>query len=119
MPLHAGHVRGKSLLLSVVAAFLSLFHIAESVLQNFTNRPEVEMLVVYVTLVLATIIIVTLSLVKADVPHMDVLNQLPCICAGVLLLSLCFCCIMYSNVDDDYQRLIYLNDCNLPLTPCF
>ena len=90
---------GKSLLLSTLAAFPSLFHCAKTVLP--VKRDELGMKVGYFLLILTTIAMVVLSLVieMPDAPHMDVLQPFAIASvAGVLPLSCCcYCCISNGN----------------------
>ena len=91
---------GKSLWLSAFAAFPSLFHSANTVLP--VKRAQLEMKVGYVLLILASIIMVTLSLVMPNVPHMDVIQPIAIASvAGALPLSLCCCCCVVMGNDDD------------------
>ena len=87
-----GESSGKSLLLSLLAAFPSLFHVSKTVIP--TKDPKAEMIVGYIFLLVENIIMVTLSLTieMPGVSHMDVLmpvavtflvvgSVLSCICA--------------------------------------
>jgi hypothetical protein len=82
-----GESFGKSLLLSLLAAFPSLFHVSETVIP--TRHPKPEMIIEYIFLLVENIIMVTLSLTleKSDVPHMDILQPvaISCLVGGSVL----------------------------------
>ena len=93
----------ESLLSSVLYASPSLFHFAKTVLPM--RRPTLEMSVRYISLILTTIIMVTLSLAieMPDVPNMDVIQPIAIASVvGVLPLSLgAYFCVLIR--DDDYD----------------
>jgi hypothetical protein len=78
---------GKSLLLSLLAAFPFLFHASKTVIP--TKDPKAEMNVGYIFLLVENIIMVTLSLAikMPDVPHLNVwqLIAISCIVGGSVL----------------------------------
>ncbi len=80
---------GKSLILSCLAAYPSLFHSSENVLP--TARPIDEMIVGYILILLENIIMVTLPLtiVMQDVPHMDILKPvaISCVAGGSVVAT--------------------------------
>ena len=95
-----GNLR-ESLLSSVLYAFPSLFHFAKTVLPM--RRPALEMSVRYISLILTTIIMVTLSLaIQSDLPNMDVIQPIAITSVVVLPLSLfVYYCIHIRGADDD------------------
>ncbi|CAB4022125.1 XK-related 6 [Paramuricea clavata] len=91
----------KSLLLSLLAAFPSLFHVSKTVIP--TKNPKAEMIVGYIFIVLENIIMVTLSLTieMPGVSHMDVLMPIAVsfLVAGSILSIICgICC---TDLDDN------------------
>ena len=87
---------GKSILFSLLTGCSSLVHSAESDLS--IKRPKPEMIVGYVYLILVSAIMVTLSLTidMADVAHMDVLMPIGiALVAGGSFLSITFCILFY------------------------
>ena len=91
-----GGTSGKSLLLSLMAGCSSLVHSAENDLP--TERPKPEMIVGYVFLILVSAIMLTLSLTidMADVAHMDTLMPTGiALVAGGSFLSIVFCMYYY------------------------
>ena len=97
-----GNLR-ESLLSSVLYAYPSLLHFSKTVLPM--RRPALEMSVRYISLILTTIIMATLSLAieMPDVPNMDVIQPIAITSVvGVLPLSLgTYYCIHIRGDDDD------------------
>ncbi len=83
----------KSLLLSCLAAYTSLFH----------SSTAMEMIMWYILILLENIAMVTLSLtiVTQDVPHMDILQPVAISCVvGESVLSMIFIVLYYWSVID-------------------
>ena len=88
----------KSLLLSCLAAYTSLFHSSETAFST-----AMEMIMWYILILLENIAMVTLSLtiVTQDVPHMDILQPVAISCVvGESVLSMIFIVLYYWSVID-------------------
>ncbi|CAB4036866.1 XK-related 6, partial [Paramuricea clavata] len=87
-----GECFGKSLLLSLPAAFPFLFHVSKTVIP--TKDPKAEMNVGCIFLLVGNIIMVTLFLAikMPDAPHLNVLQPVAilCIVGGSVLSFICF-----------------------------
>ena len=100
---HGGESFGKSLLLSLLAASPSLFHVSKTVIP--TEHPKAEITIGYIFILVENIIMVTLSLTieKPDVPHMDVLQPvaISCLVGGSVLSAIgfifCWHCMDFSS----------------------
>jgi hypothetical protein len=94
---------GKSLLLSLLAACPSLFHVSKTVIP--TEHPKAEITIGYIFILVENIIMVTLSLKieKPDVSHMDVLQPvaISCLVGGSVLSAIgfifCWHCMDFSS----------------------
>ncbi len=99
---------GKSLILSCLAAYPSLFHSSENVLP--TRNPKVEMIMGYILILLENIVMVTLCLTVEipGLPHMDILKPvvISCLADGSVVSMQFIFCYYYCRVDGNSVSII-------------
>ncbi len=99
---------GKSLILSCLAAYPSLFHSSENVLP--TRNPKVEMTMGYILILLENIVMVALCLTVEipGLPHMDILKPvvISCLADGSVVSMQFIFCYYYCRVDGNSVSII-------------